>query len=567
MQPLSPQDQHNEMKRMAIALALTVAILGLWQYYYKPETLVETKATQTAAAPAPTAAPAEQDMPRAQALTQSARVVVKTPSVQGSIALKGGRLDDVTLVKYHNTIEKDSGNIVLLSPSASTQGYFVEWGWLPTLAGMKTPGANTVWQASSRELTPQNPVTLSWDNGQGLRFENHIEVDENYMFTITQQVINRSGADVTLAPFGRIQRKYTDEGAHNWIMHEGFLGVQADVLNEVTYEDLREDGAQTFASKGGWVGLTDKYWLSAIVPAQGQDNQVRYSHIENQTGDDRYQADYKSAPLSIAAGETVSNKVFVFAGAKELELLDGYGESHHITLFDRAVDFGSLYFLTKPFLLMLTFFNHFFGNFGLAILALTVVIKALMFPLANKSYRSMNQMKTLQPKLEEIKKRCGDDRVKFQQEMMEMYRKEKINPASGCLPLFVQIPVFFALYKVLFVSLEMRHAPFFGWMQDLSAPDTSNIFTAFGMIPWDPPSFMHLGIMPILMAITMILQQKLSPKPNDPTQAKVMALMPYMFLFLFASFPVGLVVYWTWSNTLTILQQWWLLRAHNQGKK
>jgi YidC/Oxa1 family membrane protein insertase len=381
----------------------------------------------------------------------------------------------------------------------------------------------------------------------------------NFMFTVTLKVKNNSGKELTFFPYGLINRTYADTGKHMYILHEGPIGVFNNELTEISYEDLRDDGATKLEDSKGWLGVSDKYWLSAIVPDKNETFDANFRHIKR-NDKDAYQIDMRGEAFTVPSGDDHSVTMRMFAGAKKVQLLDEYSMKYDIPLFDRAVDFGSLYFLTKPFFELLSFFYSHVGNFGIAILLLTCVIKLVMFPLANKSYTSMSQMKLLTPKMQEIREKHADDKMKMNTEIMEMYKREKVNPMSGCLPILIQIPVFFALYKVLFVTIEMRHAPFFGWIHDLSAPDPTNLFTLFGLLQWDVPGFLHLGIWPIIMCVTMVLQQKLNPKPTDEIQAMVIGYMPYVFLFLFASFPAGLVIYWAWNNTLSILQQWIIIR-------
>jgi YidC/Oxa1 family membrane protein insertase len=408
-------------------------------------------------------------------------------------------------------------------------------------------------------LTATEPVDFRWDNGQGLIFTKRISLDENFMFTIERSVENASGEAVTLYPYGLITRWPTPDIMGFFILHEGPIGVLDGTLKEIDYSTLQGGEAQRFDSTGGWLGFTDKYWLGALIPDQAETIEANFRHTLRQ-GEDRYQVDYLGQARVIPAGGQATVTDRVFAGAKEVNLLDTYSERYGIPLFDRAVDFGWFYFLTKPMFHVLTWLYAILGNYGLAILALTLIVKILFYPLANKSYRSMSQMKKLQPEMVKLRERYENDKQKMQQELMALYKREKVNPLAGCLPILIQIPVFFALYKVLFVSIEMRHAPFFGWIQDLSAPDPTSLFNLFGLLPFDPPSFLMIGIWPLLMGVTMFLQFKLNPQPADPIQAKVMMFLPLMFIFLFATFPAGLVIYWTWNNVLSIAQQWLIMK-------
>ncbi len=489
------------------------------------------------------------------------RIKIRSGTLHGTLSLVGSRIDDLTLAQYRETIDKKSPEVVLLSPAGVQASYFAEFGWLGSDTAQDVPNSKTRWQADGETLTPNAPVTLSWKNKAGLVFEKKISLDKDYLFTLENTVKNTSDTPVTLYPYGRIQRNYNETGSQHFaIMHEGPLAVLNNTLSEVSYKTMREDGPQKTEHTKGWLGLADKYWLTAMVPDKGYSfdatmKLIPQAGIDPETQAANYQVDYRAEAVVIEAGQSVTLTNHLFAGAKKVSVLDDYRDRMGFALFDRAVDFGVLYFLTKPIFLLLDFLYGFLGNFGVAILILTVIIKAIMFPLANKSYTAMSQMKILMPKIKEIQERFKTDKLKMNTEIMELYKREKVNPISGCLPVIIQIPVFFALYKVLFVTIEMRHAPFFGWVKDLSAPDPTNLFTLFGLIPWDAPNILHLGIWPIIMCATMVIQQRLNPKPTDEIQAKVMAWMPYMFLFLFAGFPAGLVVYWAWNNTLSIAQQ------------
>ena len=425
---------------------------------------------------------------------------------------------------------------------------------LDGLENPNLPGSTTIWTSDSKQLKPGQPVTLSWKNGAGLKFERTYSLDEGYMVTVTQKVTNTGETPTALFPYGLIARSGTPDTLGFYILHEGPLGVFDGTLREYDYDDVQETRKTEVTSNGGWIGITDKYWLAALVPDQAENFTYRFVHsIENK--DDRYQVDYIGQSSSLAAGASIEITNRLFAGAKEVKLLDAYSEKFGIQNFDLAVDFGWFYFLTKPFFYAISWLNSYLGNFGLAILAFTVLVKAVFYPLANKSYRSMAKMRDLTPKLMTLREQYGDDKMRLNQEMMAIYKKEKVNPASGCLPILLQIPVFFALYKVLFVNIEMRHAPFYGWIKDLSVADPTSIFNAFGLIPWTPPDFLMIGIWPILMGLTMWLQQRLNPQPTDPVQAKVFMFLPLFFTFLLGTFPAGLVIYWTWNNLLSIAQQ------------
>jgi len=420
-------------------------------------------------------------------------------------------------------------------------------------------GAATRWTADREVLTPDQPLTLTWDNGKGLRFVRQYALDQQYMITVSQRVENTSTDAVKLHPYALVSRSGTPHTEGFYILHEGVVGVMNGTLREHTYKDLKGDANIAEATKGGWLGITDKYWLVALVPSQQEEVKTRVTHTAS-GGKDKYQVDYMGEERTLAPGGSAESVHRLFAGAKEVRVLRGYQDDLNITRFDYAVDWGWFFFLTKPIFLALDYVHHLIGNFGIAILLLTVAIKALFFPLANRSYVMMSKMKVLAPKLTEMREKYGDDRVRLNQEMMALYKNEKVNPLSGCLPIVLQIPVFFSLYKVLFVTIEMRHAPFYGWIHDLSAKDPTTLFNLFGLIPWTPPDFLMIGIWPLIMGVTMFLQQKLNPAPADPMQAKVFMFMPIIFTVMLASFPAGLVIYWAWNNLLSIAQQWLIMR-------
>ena len=499
---------------------------------------------------------------RDDVIAQTQRLRIDSPRLTGSISLTGARIDDLTLATYRETLDPESDQIVFLQPRGLPQSYFAEFGWVPE-NGSTVPNGETVWSADKTVLEPGVPVNLTWDNGQGLKFTRTYTLDDDFMFTVNQRVDNNGAEPVTLYPFGLVSRWQTPETTRFFILHEGLLGVFDETLEEIDYDDLQDAGKIEKESTGGWIGITDKYWLAALVPNQKSQIKSRFTH-HREGESDRYQVDYLGTALTIAPGDSATAENHLFAGAKEVNMLDAYEEKLGIARFDLAIDFGWFYFLTKPIFYLLIYINNYVGNFGVAILLLTVVIKILFFPLANKSYRAMSKMKLLQPEMTKLRERFGDDRQRMNQEMMALYKREKANPASGCLPMFIQIPVFFSLYKVLFVTIEMRQAPFFGWIHDLSVPDPTSIFNLFGLIPWDPltiiPASISIGVWPIIMGISMFLQQKLNPQPADPVQAKVFMFLPLIFTFLLAQFPAGLVIYWAWNNTLSIGQQWVIMK-------
>ena len=499
------------------------------------------------------------------------RISMESQEVSGSISLRGARIDDITLTQYRESLEPESDMIKLLIKSNGRTPYFIEFGW-SSPDGIKVPNGKTLWQSSSNILTPEKTVTLKWNNGEGITFYQDISIDDTFMITVNQRVVNSSAKSVILYPYGLIRRAGEPETIDFFVLHEGPLGVFDRTLSEQSYGDLTEAGKKGINIKpdetGGWIGLTDKYWMTALLPDQNQKYNFTFRKLSSNGG--QYQTDFLGNAVTISPnskGEFLSR---TFAGAKRLALFDEYEQKFNIQHFDLAIDFGWFYFLTKPFFYALSWANDYLGNFGLAILAITVIVKLLFFPLANKSYKSMAKMRVLTPQIQKLRERVGDDRQKLNQEMMNLYKKEKVNPAAGCLPILVQIPVFFALYKVLFVSIEMRQTPFFGWIKDLSVQDPTSIFNLFGLLPYSTsflPDFLNIGIWPLLMGVTMFLQQRLNPTPPDPIQAKIFAWMPVAFTFLLATFPAGLVIYWTWNNLLSICQQWVIMNKMNKESK
>ncbi|WP_417670969.1 membrane protein insertase YidC [Roseibium sp.] len=580
----------SENKNTILAIVLSLAVLLGWQYFVAQPQLerqqAELQAQQEAelqaaangnpVAPAPNAVPGQVNSTQAgssipaatrtQALTKTSRVQIETPRLSGSINLTGGRLDDLRLKEYHETVDKSSPTIVLLSPKGGPKPYYVDYGWVANPgADVALPGADTVWSVEGNAtLTPASPVTLTYDNGQGLTFKRKFSIDENYMFDIDRAVENTSGEAVTLYPYALIARNGEPETSGFYILHEGLLGVFGEEgLQEIDYSDLVEEGQiRPNEVDQGWLGITDKYWATTLIPTPGESFQPSFSYSTT-TGN--YQADFLGQAVEVAAGGNAQTSSALFAGAKQTNLIDGYEADRNISRFELLIDWGWFYFLTKPMFFAIDWLFHLVGNFGVAILLITVAVKLVFFPLANKSYVSMSKMKLVQPQMTEIRERHADDKAKQQQALMELYKKEKINPLAGCLPVLIQIPVFFSLYKVLFVTIEMRHAPFFGWIQDLSAPDPTTIFNLFGLIPWDPPQMLMLGVWPLLMGITMFVQMKMNPAPPDPTQQMIFTWMPVIFTFMLASFPAGLVIYWAWNNTLSVAQQWVIMRR--QGVK
>jgi YidC/Oxa1 family membrane protein insertase len=500
---------------------------------------------------------------RQAALAGAKRVAIETPSLKGSINLTGARIDDLLLTKYRETIDPKSPLIELFSPLGSANPYYAEFGWVAAQGGPAVPNAQTEWSADVSRLSADGTLTLRWDNGAGLAFQRVISVDSNYLFTVRQSVTNSTGAPVTLFPYGLVNRHGLPKISGFFILHEGLIGVLGEEgLQEVDYDDLEDDPVVTPPrSEDGWIGITDKYWAAALVPTGSQSFQSRY--LKGASGErPTFQADFLGDAVSVPANGSASHETRLFAGAKEVDVINAYESSLGIDRFSLLIDWGWFYFLTKPLFQVIKWLFDLLGNFGLAILAVTVLVKLIFFPLANKSYASMSKMKKVQPEVKKLQERFKDDRTGLQQEMMKLYKTEKINPLSGCWPIMIQIPVFFALYKVLFVSIEMRHAPFFGWIKDLSAPDPTSVFNLFGLIPFTPPQILMLGVWPLIMGVTMFVQMRMNPTPPDKTQAMIFAWMPVMFTFMLASFPAGLVIYWAWNNFLSILQQGAIMRRN-----
>ncbi|MBF9234501.1 membrane protein insertase YidC [Microvirga alba] len=589
----------EDSKNLIVAIALSVAILIGWQYFYAaPQSEKQrlaaqntaqqsTQVTPNASTPGQATAPAapgavpSSSAPqvvetREAALARSPRVAIDTPAIAGSINLRGGRIDDVALKHYRETVDPKSPNIILFSPSGSPNPYYADFGWVGAQPSA-LPTADTVWTADRTTLTPSTPVTLSWDNGQGLIFRRTIAVDEKSMFTVKNAVENKGAAPVTLNAYGLVSRHGKPATLGYYVLHEGMIGVLGDKgLQEITYTNLDKEGAlpgQNTVGKtwdgvtGGFVGITDKYWAAAVIPDQSQAFQGSFTSRLD-ANNHVYQANMLGGSQTLQPGGTTEATQRLFAGAKEVAVVDGYHSSLGIKNFDLLIDWGWFYFITKPLFKVLDFFYKLFGNFGVAILLVTVILKAIFFPLASKSYASMAKMKAVQPEMASIRERYADDKMKQQQALMELYKKEKINPVAGCWPVLIQIPVFFALYKVLFVTIEMRHAPFFGWIRDLAAPDPTSLFNLFGLIPYDPGSvpmighFLMLGAWPLIMGVTMWLQMKMNPEPPDPVQKQVFAWMPVIFTFMLGSFPAGLVIYWAWNNLLSVTQQGFIMKRN-----
>ena len=584
----------DQSRNLILATALSFLVILTWFLLFPPPErapqapTATTEATGTAAPPAagtPAQVPeltAPAGETREAALARSGRVPIETPRVAGSLSLTGARVDDLELLNYRVTIEKDSPTVTLFTPAGAAQAYYALYGWSPAggLAPDAVPGPSTVWSVESGDkLTPTTPVTLVWDNGAGLVFRQVVSVDANYMFTVAQSVENNTGAEVRLAPYGIIARHGMPPDLKNfYILHEGVILVADGELEETKYKALRdldpdpaEGGAaaqRVEVAENGWIGFTEHYWMSTLV---AQPRQAFTAVSKYTAASDTFQTDMRLPVMSVPAGGTAQAETWLFAGAKVWSLLRDYQDDKQIDRFVDAIDWGWFFFLTKPMFRVLHWMHGLIGNMGLAIIGLTFVIKLILFPLAYKSYASMSKMKALQPEMEKIKERVGDDRMKMQQEMMALYKREKVNPAAGCLPILLQIPIFFALYKVIFVTIDLRHAPFFGWIRDLSAPDPTSWINLFGLLPWGAPGhatilgLISIGVWPIVLGVSMWLQQKLNPTPTDKTQAMIFTWMPWLFMFMLGSFASGLVIYWVANNTITFVQQYTIMR--HQGVK
>ena len=574
----------DQNKNLILAMVLSLVVIGTWTYLFPPETPVAPTtdpavvqnegALVPPVAEAEAAAPDTQDMAGAQ---EAGRVEIDTPALSGTISLLGGRFDDLSLKGYRETLDEDSPIVTLLRAQGQAHAYYALYGWVPggQTAAEDVPGQNTVWTVESGEvLTPDSPVTLKWDNGNGMIFRRTISVDDKFLFSITQSVENTGTTAQRMAPYGVLARHgEPDDLKGFFILHEGVIRQGDEEREQLDYGDIADldyddrEGARAdilTVEKHGWIGFTDHYWMTTLIPAEGQqfNAAVRYSEPR-----DQYQTQVRLPTMDVAPGASAAVTTQLFAGAKEWETIRAYQNDNGIYQFLDSIDWGWFFLLTKPIFAVLHWLNGLIGNMGWAIICLTLLIKALLLPLAWKSYVSMAKMRELQPEMEKLKEKAGDDKAKLQQEMMALYKKEKVNPASGCLPILLQIPIFFSLYKVIFVTLELRHAPWFGWIRDLSAPDPSSILNVFGLMPWGVPelgvfAFMSLGILPILLGVSMWLQQKLNPAPTDPTQAAIFAWMPWVFMFMLGRFASGLVVYWIANNTITFIQQYTIMRSH-----
>jgi YidC/Oxa1 family membrane protein insertase len=552
---------------MILAIVLSMIVLFGWTYvaeqWFPTANPPATKTVdgKQVPLPQPQADPAA-DAPlairkRETVLAETPRVAISTPRLRGSINLRGARIDDLVLTTHTESMAKDSPPIRLLSPAGSPDAYFAAFGW--SGEGIRLPDSTTVWTAAGTELAPGKPVSLTWDNGEGQLFEIRLAVDEGYLFTAEQRIANRGGGAVAVRPRAIINRAGASKDPDSWTMHVGAVGVFNGSANyDWGYDDLVKSGDQSFATTGGWLGFSDKYWLTALVPAQESAVDTRF--VKGPAGS--FQADFAAAPAVVAPGKVAAYSSQLFAGAKEVQLLSRYEKENGIAMLDKAIDWGWFEWFMRPIFQLLNWLYAMIGNFGLAIICLTLIVRILMFPIAQKQFRSMAGMRVLQPKMKALQDRYKDDKPRLQQEMLKLYQEEKVNPLAGCLPILIQIPIFYALYKVLLLAVEMRHKPFALWIQDLSAPDPLTPVNLFGFLDFQPPYFLALGILPIVLGITMWLQFKLNPPPTDPVQKQVFAIMPWVLMFAMAPFAAGLVVYWITNNILTILQQKWLYSRH-----
>ncbi|MBJ7375824.1 membrane protein insertase YidC [Sphingobium sp.] len=556
----------DDKKNIILAVLLTAAILFGWPYvshYFfpaanPPATKIEGGKTTPVAAPGTDTADGPGTIrDRAIVLKESPRVPIRTPKLTGSINLRGARIDDIVLPTYRETIDKDSPAVRLYSPSGTQDAYFAGFGWQGE--GLKTPNKNTVWTAQGSALTPTSPVTLTWNNGAGQLFEIRLSVDQNYMISAAQKVSNSGEGAVGVKPYSYISRTGIPKDPDTWTIHVGPMGVFNGAANyDVNYKNLDEGpSTQSFQSKGGWIGFTDKYWLSALVPGADADFAGQF----RKGAGTQYQADAALGSTMLAPGKAATQTIRLYVGAKEVKTLQAY-ERDGVKLFDRAIDWGWFYWFEQPIFALLHWLFETLGNFGVAIICLTFVVRAIMFPVAQRQFASMAAMRAVQPKMKALQEKYKDDKPRLQQEMMALYKTEKVNPLAGCLPIFIQIPIFFALYKVLMLTIEMRHQPFVLWIKDLSAPDPLHIFNLFGLLPFTPPSFLAIGVLALLLGISMYFQFKLNPAQMDPMQQQIFSIMPWMMMFIMAPFAAGLLVYWITNNCLSMAQQWWLYRKH-----
>ena len=552
-----------DTKNVLFAVILSTVVLVFWSTFFEPPP-IETNVTnnqetinEEVSSPSIEEKETNNEIKRSDAITKTKRIKVENQNIKGSISLQGAIIDDIVFKNYKKDLDSET-KVTFLNPKNSTNEYFIETGWASGGNDkIKLPLDNTAWNVKGNNiLTPGSPITLEWNNNEGLIFTKKIELDDKFLFKIKQSIKNNSNKTFQFYPYAQISKKGKPEGRQIYILHEGFLGVFGDELKEEDYDDIEKEKFTITATKG-WLGITDKYWLTAIVPEKGKEFKAEFISKNK-----KYIANYIiKEPSILNPGGLVTNEINTFVAAKEVAVIDEYAEKLGIEKFDLAIDWGWFYFFTKPLFFVIDYFFKLTGNFGIAIVIITALIRLIFFPLANYSFKSMAKMKMLQPEMVRLKELHKDDKVKLQQEMMALYKREKVNPVSGCLPVLIQIPFFFAIYKMLYVTLEMRHQPFFGWIKDLSERDPTSVFNLFGLIPWDPPTFLMIGAWPILMGISMFIQQKLNPTPPDPIQAKIFMFFPIFLTIILAPFPSGLVVYWTVNNILTITQQWIIMRG------
>ena len=545
-----------DSKNVIAAITLSAAVIILYGLFFTPspkeinQTQEEKKQIiQNSEAPSLEQNEQNSKISRNEAMKENKRVEFENNNIEGTISLAGSIIDDLTFKKYTVTLN-GTDNVVLLNPRNVQNGYFVETGWATNNKNIDVPDLKTIWEVEgNNKLTPNNPLKLKWINDQGIKFEKIISLDNQFLFTVEQKIINNSEKTYNFYPYGQIIRNISPEVTNFYILHEGLLGVFDDQLVEKDYDDIEEKKYSVNAKKG-WLGITDKYWITSIIPENNKGFRTDFEY------NNKFKANFiETVATEVGANETKSNQIKIIIAAKEVEVIDGYAENLNISKYDLAIDWGWFYFIVKPLFFLIDYFFKLTGNFGIAIILITICIRLAFFPLANYSFRSMAKMKVLQPEMARLKELHKEDKVKLQQEMMALYKKEKVNPVSGCLPILIQIPFFFAIYKMLFVTIEMRHQPFFGWIKDLSERDPTSIFNLFGLIPWDPPSFLLIGAFPCLMGLTMWAQQKLNPAPPDPIQAKIFMFFPLFLTVILAPFPSGLVIYWTFNNIFTMMQQ------------
>ena len=552
-----------DTKNVIAAISLSAAVIILYSLFFAPPVVDQKNisndkntSSQNSSSDAPSLAQDEKiiKISRDEALDENERILFENDKIKGSISLLGSSIDDLTFKNYTNTLNGDD-NVVLLNPKQSENGYYVETGWATTNKNIDLPNSKTLWEIEgNKKLTPNSSVKLSWKNNQNIKFTKEISIDNQYLFDIKQTIENNSDKTYNFYPYGQIIRNIAPEVTNFYILHEGLIGVFDDQLVEEDYDDI-EEKKYSINADTGWLGITDKYWIASLIPENGKSFRSDFDYKN------KFRANFiETDATEIGANEIKTNSIRAIIAAKEVNVIDGYAETENISKFDLAIDWGWFYFIVKPLFFAIQYFFNLAGNFGIAIIMITACIRLVFFPLANYSFKSMAKMKVLQPEMTRLKELHKEDKMKLQQEMMALYKREKVNPISGCLPIFIQIPFFFAIYKVLFVTIEMRHQPFFGWIKDLSERDPTSIFNLFGLIPWDPPSFLLIGVWPCLMGVSMWMQQKLNPTPPDPVQAKIFMFFPLFLTVILAPFPAGLVIYWTINNILTMAQQYIIIK-------